>query len=191
MHGLQPDSFEGDFRAWMQRIHPEDRARITRSLQTCTRDGLPFSLEYRIVLPDGAIRLVSCVGKVLCNDDQEPMRAVGVNIYVTSRHLMEQEKSRLLWQLQGIIRNMDEGLMIANPAGVIVEMNTVALTVHDFKGFPEAQAAFCDYARMFEFRDADGRPLDARRLPLARALAGESFSDEQYAVCNHVSGRQW
>src|SRR5246127_161455 len=42
----------------IQRAHPEDRARVQRTLDHASRDGNHFDYEYRLLMPDGLIRHV-------------------------------------------------------------------------------------------------------------------------------------
>jgi PAS domain S-box-containing protein len=44
--------------AVMQRIHPDDRARVQRTIDRATRDGKEFELGYRLLMPDGSVKHV-------------------------------------------------------------------------------------------------------------------------------------
>jgi PAS domain S-box-containing protein len=43
---------------WQERIHPDDRAATIAILEANQDKGIPFEMTYRIVLPDGAIRII-------------------------------------------------------------------------------------------------------------------------------------
>ena len=45
-------------REWRERIHPDDRAATIAFLETNQDKGVPFEMTYRIVLPDGTIRVI-------------------------------------------------------------------------------------------------------------------------------------
>jgi PAS domain S-box-containing protein len=43
---------------WRKRIHPDDRAATIATLEACQNKAMPFEMIYRIVLPDGTIRVI-------------------------------------------------------------------------------------------------------------------------------------
>src|SRR6185312_11610936 len=43
---------------WRERIHPDDRAATIATLEACQNKAMPFEMIYRIVLPDGMIRVI-------------------------------------------------------------------------------------------------------------------------------------
>ena len=45
-------------REWRERIHPDDRAATLAILEANQDEGIPFEMTYRIVLPDGRIRVI-------------------------------------------------------------------------------------------------------------------------------------
>jgi PAS domain S-box-containing protein len=45
-------------REWQERLHPDDRATTIAILEAHQDKGIPFEMTYRIVLPDGAIRVI-------------------------------------------------------------------------------------------------------------------------------------
>jgi PAS domain S-box-containing protein len=48
---------------FLRRVHPDDRARVLPVVRKAAATGDPFTLEYRLVLPDGRIRHVVDVGR--------------------------------------------------------------------------------------------------------------------------------
>jgi PAS domain S-box-containing protein len=45
-------------REWRERIHPDDRGATIATLEANQDKGIPFEMTYRIVLPDGTIRVI-------------------------------------------------------------------------------------------------------------------------------------
>lgn len=58
IHGVDPLDFEGTLDAHLDRVHPEDQARVWRGLTDAVASGHPVEDEYRIIRPDGAERWV-------------------------------------------------------------------------------------------------------------------------------------
>jgi PAS domain S-box-containing protein len=56
----------------IDRIHPDDRERISQIHARCLRDGLPWEAEHRLIMPDGSIKHVHCFTRVEADPEQEP-----------------------------------------------------------------------------------------------------------------------
>ena len=71
------------FEKFLALVHPDDRARIHETVQTAFRTRQPYSLEHRIVRPDGLIRLLYARGEVIADDAQRPVRMLGTGQDIT------------------------------------------------------------------------------------------------------------
>ena len=90
-YGLQPGTFSGTFEAFVERIHPDDRASVLETLGKAMKAGSEFSLQNRSIWPDGTVRWLSGVGRVLLGDHGEPVRAVGISLDNTERRTLEEQ----------------------------------------------------------------------------------------------------
>jgi PAS domain S-box-containing protein len=70
-------------------IHPDDRAEVGRMVEAGTRVGTTISAEYRIVRPDGEVRVVHARGKTTCDAAGVPIRIFGTIQDVTERKRIE------------------------------------------------------------------------------------------------------
>ena len=91
--GLDPATFEATFDAYLDRIHPEDRARVAETVQSAIEEGVPYRFEHRVVRPDGGQRWVRCNGEPLMAPDGEVTRVVGVCQDVTE--LVHSQRARV------------------------------------------------------------------------------------------------
>jgi len=83
--------------AFYQRLHPEDRDRVRRGVFLERPDeGSHFDVEFRIVLPDGAIKYVRSTGHPVRNISGAVVEYVGTSIDVTERKRVDEERERLL-----------------------------------------------------------------------------------------------
>ena len=46
-----------------QRIHPDDRDRVREEVQEAVRQKRDYSVEYRIVLPDGTVKYLEVTAR--------------------------------------------------------------------------------------------------------------------------------
>jgi PAS domain S-box-containing protein len=89
-YGLQPGTFGGTFEAFIERIHPDDR-QATIDAMNLHRSGESFSLPHRAVWPDGTVRWLSGIGRIVAGQEGQRARAVGISLDVTERHTLEEQ----------------------------------------------------------------------------------------------------
>lgn len=76
---------------WRSRVHPDDLRGIESELQRSLASGVPDIQEFRIVLPDGAIRHIQAAYVVERDDGGKPVGLLGFNRDITALKLREQE----------------------------------------------------------------------------------------------------
>ncbi|WP_156774640.1 EAL domain-containing protein [Alkalilimnicola ehrlichii MLHE-1] len=77
--GLTPGEWGGTEAAFMEAVHPEDRARVRQAIDESMRpNGPPYDIEHRIQRPDGSVRIVHQKGTVAFDADGRPLRMAGV-----------------------------------------------------------------------------------------------------------------
>ncbi|NMO20985.1 PAS domain-containing protein [Pyxidicoccus fallax] len=92
---LPPGSSRLDFHWWSTRIHPEDRERVDRGIQTVIDHGAEnWSDEYRFLLGDGTWAFISDRGHVVRDATGRAVRMVGAMQDVTQRRAAELEAKR-------------------------------------------------------------------------------------------------
>jgi PAS domain S-box-containing protein len=96
LFGFDPEGGIPSDEAFYQRIHPEDRDRVRREVFLERPDeGSHFDVEFRIVLPDGAIKYVRSTGHPVRNISGDLLEYVGTSIDVTERKRADEERERL------------------------------------------------------------------------------------------------
>jgi PAS domain S-box-containing protein len=89
LYGFDPDRGMPSFDEFVQRIHPEDRARVVEIVERASCAGKHFEAHFRVVLPDGTTRYVHGVGHPVFNPSGDVGEFVGISIDVTERRLAE------------------------------------------------------------------------------------------------------
>jgi PAS domain S-box-containing protein len=82
------DSF--DVRAIFERIHPEDREKVSREAAEAISNGIHAKSEHRIVLPSGEVRVILGLGTVRRDASGRAYEMFGTGQDITERKLAEQ-----------------------------------------------------------------------------------------------------
>jgi PAS domain S-box-containing protein len=104
--GREPGSEVITYEAYVSSVHPEDRELVEAKVGRAYADGLPFSFEHRVALPDGRVRWVLSRGRVLRSESGEPIRMLGTAQDITERKLYEAELHRLNDELSARLEDL-------------------------------------------------------------------------------------
>ncbi len=86
LYGLEPGSFSGNYRAWAQRVEPEDVAVVERMLAQCFEHRLEqIDYEFRAILPDGRRRWLEGKARFSYSANGTPRRMIGINVDIDER----------------------------------------------------------------------------------------------------------
>jgi len=89
--GVDPNKFEPAYESFLDLVHPCDRDRVKREFEAASSHGKRFDIEYRIVRPDGAERVLHSVAGVRSDKSGRPLKLVGTAHDITERKQAEQE----------------------------------------------------------------------------------------------------
>jgi PAS domain S-box-containing protein len=95
VQGFDPRGGLPRFEAFFQRLHPDDQARIRKTLEAAARNKSGFEFDYRIVHPSGKIRDIHTVGHPVFSPSGDLVEFVGTVMDVTERKRAEEERERL------------------------------------------------------------------------------------------------
>lgn len=83
--GLPPQAVQQPFTEFLERLHAEDRDRVVNVLQQAVDARSEYTVEYRVVLPDGRLRWLCAKARVFVGDDNVPLRTLGIIWDITDR----------------------------------------------------------------------------------------------------------
>jgi PAS domain S-box-containing protein len=96
IYGFDP---EKGIPAWpevLQRIHPRDRAKWQGTIDRAIEEKSDYEMEYRILLPSGAVKYLQTVGHPVLNAAGDLVQFVGSAMDITERKRADEERERLL-----------------------------------------------------------------------------------------------
>ena len=97
-HGFDPSNSIPEVEAVLERVHPDDRAKVLERLSEVEAGQYEFEYSYRVVLPDGRVREIVTEGRPFVDEDGS-MRVMGTSRDVTA----ERDAERLKDDFFGLI----------------------------------------------------------------------------------------
>ena len=140
-YDLSPGTFGGTFEAFIERVHPEDRASVLDIVGNAMKTRADFSMLNRTTWSDGTVRWLSGAGRVVLDAGGHPLRAIGISQDVTERRALEAQ-----------FQQAQKMEAVGRLAGGVA---------HDFNNLLTVILGFCDLLL------ADGSPDDPRRPDIA------------------------
>lgn len=122
--GLQPGTFRGGSEAFLERVHPEDRARVRQVIEQSTQQGQPRprEFEYR-VLRGGQVCWIASRARVFYDQAGHPARLIGLELDITAR----QQAAQRAVMLQTLSTRLSVALTPEQVAQVVLEQGLPAL----------------------------------------------------------------
>ena len=93
--GIRPVDLPGWQDRWLDLIHPDDRPKAAAHGQPRSASTARYDVEYRVIRPDGAARVVHSQGDVTRDESGRPLRQFGVLQDITERRRAEDELSEV------------------------------------------------------------------------------------------------
>jgi PAS domain S-box-containing protein len=129
--GFEPQSGLPRFDTFLQRVHPDDQARVRAIAEAAGREKVAYEVDYRIAHPDGEMRDIHTVAHPVLTPSGDLVEFVGTVMDVTERKRAEEERERLR-QLQGDLAHLNRvttmGEMTASLAHEVNQPIAAAVT---------------------------------------------------------------
>ncbi|MEX0989573.1 MAG: PAS domain-containing protein [Actinomycetota bacterium] len=88
--GITPEEYLADATMWERLLHPDDRARADAEYRAALSAEEPWSIEYRLIRPDGREVWINDRAQMLRDDDGKVRLTLGFMFDVTEQKLYEQ-----------------------------------------------------------------------------------------------------
>ncbi|OUM03937.1 PAS domain-containing protein [Variovorax sp. JS1663] len=85
MLGFQPGGVAPSLECFLGVVHPDDLARVQRVLDEALRGRQPYSMDYRVVLPDGSARHLRSMGRPVQAASGQVEEFIGTTTDITER----------------------------------------------------------------------------------------------------------
>jgi PAS domain S-box-containing protein len=171
--GLEPGAAEPSYETGLALVHPEDRERIHQAVTEAKRRGGPYSNEYRIVRPDGSVRIVHSNGQVLLDEQGQAVEFVATLQDVTELRASEERAHASEARFRRVIDNVPVILFELDAQGTVLfsegkGLERQGIGAQDVVG----HSIFTLYADRPAFLDSIRRALAGEALVAAHETRG-------------------
>lgn len=90
MFGFAPGGFGHTFEAFLASVHPDDRPAVEKAVKAAMKHDRNYSIEHRIVWPNGIVRWVAETGDVFRDENNRAVRLIGIVQDITARRQAEE-----------------------------------------------------------------------------------------------------
>ncbi len=87
---LEPASFVPSYEAFLNAVHPEDRALVDLAFRESIAHHRPYSLEHRLLLADGRVKYVRAQGETVYDEAGRPLRSIGTAQDISEQKLTQE-----------------------------------------------------------------------------------------------------
>jgi PAS domain S-box-containing protein len=127
-YGLRPGTFAGTFDAFIECIHPDDRASVLEAVRKAMKAGADFTVQNRAIWQDGTVRWLSGAGRIYFGADGEPIRAVGISQDITARRQADETRARLV----AIVNSTDDAIYSTTLDDILLTWNAAAERLYGY-----------------------------------------------------------
>ena len=176
--GVKPDEDTSTLDFWFSRNHLEDRKRIQELFERSRIQKTDYDADYRVVLPDGAIKHLHAVGHPVLNEWGELVEFVGTAIDVTEQAQARIElekafeeikslKERLHDENLALREQIDQAFMFEDIVGSSPVLQTVLSSI--------VKVAPTDCTVLITGETGTGKELIARAIHKHSQRSGQAF----------------
>jgi len=181
----------------LKRIHPDDVGLVRDITRRQVEEQRALPLEYRVILPNGAVRVVDSRAELICDEVGKPIGMIGTVQDITEQKQTEQELRKLYTELKESqvqllqlekLRTM--GMMAA---GVAHELNNPLMGIINFVQYCCKHTSKDDrrYPILQDIKQAANRCVDMVQnlLTFAHMEKGSNKEYKKKESCSAILGR--
>lgn len=118
----QPISYE----YFLQLVHPDDRAATASALSEALEQKSDYINEFRIIDPKQGILWYMAYGRAIYDEQEKPVRMVGIVLNITERKRIEQAVGEANEQVTSLLESIDDAFLSLNKEWRYIYVNSQA-----------------------------------------------------------------
>jgi two-component system sensor histidine kinase/response regulator len=183
IYGISRGEFSRKYNNFLELVHPDDREKVRNKVKECLESGIEYQSDYRIVRTDGTIRWTWSKGKVIRNNDGNPIRMIGITHDITEQKIAEERLSFERDLLETLMDNIPDMIYFKDPESRFTRINQAQARVLGLKDQDEAIGkSDADFFTNKHASDAfeDEQRIMRTKTPLINKLEEIRRSDGQF-----------
>ncbi|XGV98540.1 MAG: PAS domain S-box protein [Leptolyngbya sp. BL-A-14] len=147
LYGLSPEREPLQYEDWYHALHPEDRERASTEVsQVVEQRLLTLQTEFRVVHPQRGTRWLLALGRLILDEQGEPLRLSGINLDITDRKQAEDSLRQSEEFKRRMLDSSSDCIKLLNLNGQLLYMNTGGLCLLEIDDFtPYVNAAWSEF----------------------------------------------
>lgn len=152
MFDLKPEQFSSTYEAFLDTIHPDDRAFVDKAYTESVKNKTPYDIVHRLPLKDGTLKFVNERCKTFYDDAGKAVRSIGTTQDITERKKVEEALRESETKFREMAELLPEVVYECDAQGNITFANKVA-----FEKFGYTRGDFRKGLNMQQFIAPDDR----------------------------------
>jgi PAS domain S-box-containing protein len=187
--GYTVEELEGQ--SVLKLFHGDDRAAVAEQLRWCLKNPNQVNRwQYRKIRKNGDLLWVEETAQAV-HDLDGALNLLVVCQDITERKRAEEDRERLLLQLEAVLESINNGVVISDLEGNVLIMNKEILALYEYENISQVCQPLSKYQDSIELFDLEGRSVPFEQWPTSRALREERFIDWEVRVQCKNSGKIW
>jgi PAS domain S-box-containing protein len=117
--GYEPKAIPVTSETFLTALHPDDHDRVVAAINDTLEGKISLDVECRVVRPDGEIRTVHYLGKIIRAEDDSPVRLSGSALDITDRIRVEVALQQSEAHFRAMIENSSDIITVLDLDGTI------------------------------------------------------------------------
>jgi PAS domain S-box-containing protein len=132
MFGIAPDATV-DIDTWQARLHPDDREPLRERAEECLRTGGQWREEFRVLHPQGGLRWLAGLGRVVHDAEGRVTGMTGINIDISAQKTAEAAVAASEAHLKAVVEGAIDGIVAIDNEGTVQSFNPAAAKMFGFR----------------------------------------------------------
>ena len=121
--GLQPQEFDVTYEGFLACVHPDDQKLMESAGEQALHDKVFPNSDYRIIRPDGTVRLLQSKARVTTDDTGRTIKVVGTALDITERKQAENALRQSEEKFREVIENANDIIYTLDLSGGFTSLN--------------------------------------------------------------------
>jgi PAS domain S-box-containing protein len=178
IYGLEKKTFQPSYEGVLSYIHPQDLDYVKKKLGDILQEGQPFNFFYRIIRPNGGVRIVHTRGQVVQDQAGQITKLYGTTQDLTELKDTENKLAERVRQLTALIKI---GRTVAGTLELPAIYDSVLKLI---RPLIEAEALVLvlyekDELKIAAIEQVGVLDIIGARIPLDGSIAGDSWRDRK------------